>query len=210
MKVGRCECQKLPESSDISTAARQVDGEAPTPKLSPHPLVQDSPLGWATPPPSPVHVSIRAALSVVVWRSRPGSVCCFLQKCPQWDPCLGERGKRGENARPSCRDQHLLPVAWLPGRLSGPPGWLCVCHEEALVAKPHTTLLRFAERLLRLRPPADVRRAALRPFVTLSRQQPARPGIRESPLLTRPRLWVWSLAPECSEPSVLTDVCHWI
>ena len=113
-------------------------------------------------------------------------------------------------ARPSCRDQHLLPVAWPPGRLSGPPGWLCVCHEEALVAKPHTTLVRFAERLLRLRPPADVRRAALRPFVALSRQQPARPGIRESPLLTRPRLWVWSLAPDCSEPSVLTDVCHWI
>ena len=94
MNVGHCECQKLPESSDISTAARQVDGEAPTPKLSPHPLVQDSPLGRATPPPSPVHVSIRAALSVVVWRSRPGSVCCFLQECPQWDPCQGERGKR--------------------------------------------------------------------------------------------------------------------
>ena len=37
MKVERCECQKLPESSDISTATRQVDGEAPTPKLSSHP-----------------------------------------------------------------------------------------------------------------------------------------------------------------------------
>ena len=103
MNVGHCECQKLPESSDISTAARQIYGEAPTPKLSPHPLVQDSPLGRAAPPPSPVHVSIRAALSVVVWRSRPGSVCCFLQKCPQWDPCQGERGKRGENDRGEVR-----------------------------------------------------------------------------------------------------------
>ena len=102
--VGCCEHQKLPESTDISTAARQVDGEAPTPKLSPHLSPgQPSGPGRAAPPPSPVLLSIRAALSVVVWRPRPGSVCCFLQKCQQWDPCPGERGKRGENDRGEVR-----------------------------------------------------------------------------------------------------------
>ena len=50
MKVGRCEHQKLPESTDISTAARQVDGEAPTPKLSPH-LSPGQPSGPGRPTP---------------------------------------------------------------------------------------------------------------------------------------------------------------
>ena len=78
MNVGHCECQKLPESSDISTAARQVDGEAPTPKLSPHPLVQDSPLGRATPPP---HLCMCPSGQPSLWWSGDPGRALFAASC---------------------------------------------------------------------------------------------------------------------------------
>ena len=67
-------------------------------------------------------------------------------------PAAGWSGGLGGARRPRAP---VLPGP-APAPAAWPPGWLRVCHEEALIAKPHTTLIGFAERLLRLRPPADV------------------------------------------------------
>lgn len=104
---------------------------------------------------------------------------------------------------------------WLPSQMYNS---LCFCHEEALVAKVvQKMLLSLVQLSLGLK--WDLRKLGLlvhiparmvvTPSATISGLQLAC-SIAQSPLLMRPRLWVWSLAPECSKPSVFTNACHWI
>lgn len=112
-----------------------------------------------------------------------------------------------------------LPVCCLlPSRLTKMPTSLCFCPEEASVAevakenvvKPGTTLIRFEMSL------PDASPACSHPSADGCHTRhciwAAAGWLRwsESPLLTRPRLWVGSMGPDGRESICLHNTCHWI